>query len=75
MIVRCSPEGPQQTTLAEDIAAALAAEPEARAFFDSPAAFYRRTYLKWIEGAIRPETRAARIAEMAALLKACKKQK
>ena len=69
------PEGPQQAALAEDIATALAAQPEARAFFDSLATFYRKGYVQWIEGAKRPETRAARVAEMVALLKAGKKQR
>ena len=68
-------EGPQQTTLAPDLATALAAEPQAQQFFNSLATFYRNTYVKWIEGAKRPETRAKRIAEMIDLLKAGKKQK
>jgi hypothetical protein len=70
-----SPEGPQQESLAQDIAAALASDPDALAFFESLATFYRNTYIKWIESAKRPETRAARIAEMIALLKERKKQK
>jgi Bacteriocin-protection, YdeI or OmpD-Associated/Domain of unknown function (DUF1905) len=70
-----SPEGPQQESLAPDILSALSSEPKALAFFESLATFYRRTYIKWIESAKRPETRAARIAEMISLLKAGKKQK
>ena len=70
-----SAEGPQSEALAADVAAALAAAPEAKAFFDGLATFYRNTYIKWIEGAKRPETRAARIAEMMRLLKAGQKQK
>jgi hypothetical protein len=68
-------EGPQLASLAPDVAAALAGAPQAQAFFDGLATFYRNTYLKWIEGAKRPETRAARIAEMVALLNAGQKQK
>jgi hypothetical protein len=68
-------EGPQSASLAPDVAAALQAAPQAQAFFDGLATFYRSTYLKWIEGAKRPETRAARIAEMVALLNAGQKQK
>ncbi|NJM40533.1 MAG: DUF1905 domain-containing protein [Anaerolineae bacterium] len=68
-------EGPQQDTLAKDIAEALATEPKAKAFFDGLATFYRKNYIRWIEGAKRPETRAARIREMVALLKNGKKQK
>lgn len=70
-----SPEGPQSAQLSPDVAAALDSEPEARAFFEALATFYRNTYIKWIESAKRPETRAARIAEMIKLLKAGKKQK
>jgi hypothetical protein len=70
-----APEGPQADTLAPDVAAALESEPQARAFFESLATFYRKGYMRWIEGAKRPETRQARIAEMLALLKEGKKQR
>jgi len=70
-----SPEGPQSERLSPDVAGALDAEPQARAFFDALATFYRTTYIKWIESAKRPETRTARINEMVKLLKAGKKQK
>jgi hypothetical protein len=73
--VELRPEGPQTDTLAPDVAAALADEPEARAFFESLATFYRNGYIRWIESAKRPETRAARIAEMIRLLKAGTKQR
>lgn len=70
-----APEGPQSESLAADVADALDAEPQARAFFEALATFYRNTYIKWIENAKRPETRTARIQEMIDLLKAGKKQK
>ena len=70
-----SPEGPQSESLASDVASALDAEPQAKAFFESLATFYRNTYIKWIESAKRLETRSARINEMIELLKAGKKQK
>ena len=70
-----TPEGPQSESLSPDAASALAAEPQAKAFFESLATFYRNTYIKWIESAKRPETRTARIKEMIELLKAGKKQK
>jgi len=70
-----SPEGPQSESLSPDVAAALDAEPQAKAFFESLATFYRNAYIKWIESAKRPETRSARIHEMIELLKAGKKQK
>ena len=70
-----SPEGPQSESLSPDISAALDAEPEAKAFFDALASFYRKNYVRWIESAKRPETRSARIAEMVKLLNAGQKQK
>lgn len=71
-----SPEGPQIESLPPDVAEALEAEPDAQAFFESLATFYRKAYLKWIEGAARrPEIRAARIEEMVRLLKAGRKQR
>jgi hypothetical protein len=70
-----SPEGPQADLLSPDVAAALGAEPQAKAFFDALASFYRKNYIRWIEGAKKPETRSARISEMIQLLKAERKQK
>lgn len=71
-----APEGPQRAELADDIAAALAADPAAAAFFDTLAQFYRKAYLRWIEGTTRkPELRAARIAEVVGLLAAGVKQR
>ena len=70
------PEGPQRGDLAPDVAAALEAAPEAAAFFDSLAQFYRRGYLRWIDATKRrPDLTAARIAEMVELLKAGHKQR
>jgi hypothetical protein len=62
------PDGPQSEALAEDIAQALNASPEAETFFQSVAPFYRKNFLRWIDQAKRPETRAARIAEMVKML-------
>jgi hypothetical protein len=70
-----APDGHQSDTVASDIAAALAAEPQARIFFESVAPFYRNNFMRWIESARRPETRSARIGEMMSLLKAGKKQR
>jgi hypothetical protein len=70
------PEGPQPDDLAPDVAAALEAEPAAADFFASLAQFYRRGYLRWIDGTKRrPDVRAARIAEMVELLKAGVKER
>jgi Bacteriocin-protection, YdeI or OmpD-Associated len=65
------PEGPQRANLAPNVAAALDTAPDAAAFFDSLAQYYRRGYLRWIDAIKRsPDKRAARIAEMIELLKA-----
>ena len=72
--VTLAPDGHQIETIAADIAAALVAEPQARAFFESVAPFYRNNYIRWIESAKRPETRSGRIAEMVKSLKAGEKR-
>jgi hypothetical protein len=71
VLVELAPEGPQRGDLADDIAAALAADPAAGAFFDTLAQFYRKAYLRYIEATTRrPDVRAARIAEVTSLLAA-----
>jgi hypothetical protein len=71
-----SPEGPQREELANDIRAALDAEPAAGAFFDGLAQFYRQAYLRWIDATKkRPDERARRIVEMVELLVQEKKQR
>lgn len=69
------PEGPQTDNLAADIVEALESDPLSLEFFESLATFYRNNYIRWIESAKRPETRAGRIKEMMELLKARQKQK
>jgi translation initiation factor IF-1 len=74
--VELAPEGPQRADLADDIAAALAANPAAAAFFDTLAQFYRKAYLRWIDATTRrPDVRAARIAEVVGLLEAGVKER
>jgi hypothetical protein len=75
IVVVLAPEGPQLGAMAEDIAAALDAEPDARRFFESLATFYRKNFIRWIEDAKRPETRAKRIAEAVATLKSGKRER
>jgi hypothetical protein len=71
-----APEGPQRGDLADDIAAALAADPAAAAFFDTLAQFYRKAYLRWIDSTTRrPDLRAARITEVVGLLAAGVKER
>jgi hypothetical protein len=66
------PDGPQSEALADDIVRAFTASPEAEMFFQSVAPFYRKNFLRWIDQAKRPETRASRIAEMVTMLEAGK---
>jgi hypothetical protein len=73
--VSLSAEGPQQGAQSEDVVAALSEEPEAAAFFNGLATFYRKGYINWIESAKRPDTRARRIEETIRLLRAGKKQR
>jgi hypothetical protein len=73
--VELSPEGPQTGTMAADITGALEDETEAKEFFEALPTFYRKNYVRWIENAKRPETRAARIGKMVELLKAGKREK
>ena len=76
VIVELAPEGPKRADLAEDISAALAANPAAAAFFDTLAQFYRKAYLRWIDATTRrPQVRAARIAEVVDLLAAGLKER
>ena len=76
VIVELAPEGPQRGDLADDIVAALAADPAAAAFFDTLAQFYRKAYLRWIDATTRrPDLRAARIEEAVQLLAAGVKQR
>jgi Bacteriocin-protection, YdeI or OmpD-Associated/Domain of unknown function (DUF1905) len=76
VIVELASEGPQRGDLADDVAAALEANPAAAAFFDTLAQFYRKAYLRWIDATTRrPELRAARIAEVVDLLAAGIKQR
>ena len=73
--VTLAPEGPQLDALPTDLVDALEAEPDAKAFFEALATFYRKAYLRWITGARQPEARQARIVELIGLLKAGKKER
>jgi len=68
-------EGPQLERMPEDIAAELAANPSAKAFFEALPTFYRKNYMRWLESAKRAETRQARIREIVALLAAGKRER
>ena len=62
---------PRETPLPEDLAAAL--DDAARAFFDGLAPSHRLEWVRWVEEAKKPETRAARIEKTAAALREEKK--
>jgi uncharacterized protein YdeI (YjbR/CyaY-like superfamily) len=51
----------------DDLAAALTARPGARELFDASSASVRRSALAWVYQAKRPETRAARVEQIAAV--------
>jgi hypothetical protein len=78
--VALMPEGPQTAAMSAesgsaDIGDALQRESAVSAFFDALPTFYRKNFIRWIESAKRPETRAARIAEMVELLKKGKRER
>ena len=54
--------GQRRATVPDDLAAALAADPQAQEFFDSISAANRYAILYRVQEAKKPETRAARIA-------------
>jgi hypothetical protein len=69
-------EGPQEDNLADDVVAALAAQPVAKAFFDGLPTFYRKKYMRWIDSTKnKPDVRAQRIAEMVTLLAAGQRER
>jgi uncharacterized protein YdeI (YjbR/CyaY-like superfamily) len=55
-------------TVPEDLQAALAEHPEAQAFFETLKGTNRYAILYRIQTAVKPETRARRIAEFVAML-------
>lgn len=51
-----------------DLAEQLAANPKAAAYFAKLAHTHQRDYVRWLEGAKKPETRAKRLGEMVEML-------
>jgi hypothetical protein len=51
-----------------DLAAQLDANPKAAAYFAKLAYTHQRDYVRWLEGAKRPETRATRLAQTIEML-------
>ena len=60
---------PREVEVPADLAAALAAEPEARAFFDGLSYSNRRWFVLSVEGAKAPETRQRRVDKAVAMLR------
>ena len=60
---------PREVEVPDDLAAALEAEPAAKAFFDGLSYTNRRIHTLSVEGAKTPETRARRIEKSIALLR------
>ena len=61
----------RETPLPEDLAAAL--DDDARAFFDGLAPSHRKEWVRWVEDAKKPETRAGRVEKTAEALRAGRK--
>jgi uncharacterized protein YdeI (YjbR/CyaY-like superfamily) len=61
-------DSPANATVPDDFGAALAARPAARAFFDALTGSARYAFLHRIQTAVRPETRARRIAKFVDML-------
>ena len=62
---------PRETPLPEDLAAAL--DDGARTFFVGLAPSHRKEWVRWVEEAKKPETRAARVEKTAEALRAGRK--
>jgi hypothetical protein len=60
---------PREVEVPEDLAAALAGEPEARAFYDGLSYSNRRWYVLSVEGAKTAETRQRRVAKAVEMLR------
>ena len=61
---------PREVDVPADLAAELATDEDARAFFDGLAASHRKEWVRWIEDAKKAETRGRRVAETLRALRA-----
>ena len=62
---------PREVALPDDLAAAF--DDDVRAFFDGLAPSHRKEWVRWVEEAKKPETRAARVGKTVESLRAGKK--
>jgi uncharacterized protein YdeI (YjbR/CyaY-like superfamily) len=64
-------EGPH---MPDDLAAALDGDDDARAFFEDLPSFYRKNFVRSIQSAKKPDTRARRVVAIADALRAGKRE-
>src|SRR6266581_3678744 len=65
--------GPREVTVPGDLAAALEHDDTARATFDGLSYTHRKEWVRWIEEAKKPDTRATRLAKTVESLRAGKR--
>jgi len=65
-------EAPREVDVPADLAAALAADPQAAAAFERMAFTHRKEYARWVAEAKRDETRQRRVAQAVEMIKAGK---
>jgi Bacteriocin-protection, YdeI or OmpD-Associated/Domain of unknown function (DUF1905) len=68
-----SDEEPRDVAVPPDLGGALADAPDAQAIFDRLSLTHRNEYVRWIEDAKRPETRARRAEKAIAMLRESRK--
>ena len=65
-------EAPREVDVPADLAAALAADPQATASFERMTFTHRKEYARWVAEAKRDETRQRRAAQAVEMIKAGK---
>lgn len=66
---------PREMKAPDDLAEALRASPEAESFFESLSFSHKRSYVDWIVGVKKDETRQRRVAQAVELLLTKRKQR
>ena len=66
---------PREMKAPDDLAEALRASPEAESFFESLSFSHKRSYVDWIVGAKKDETRQRRVTQAVELLLTKRKQR
>jgi hypothetical protein len=61
---------PREVDVPEDLAAALASDPQAEAAFEGMAFTHRKEYARWVAGAKREETRHRRLQQALEMIRA-----